>query len=307
MKSFALAVQNATHVSGQTSVGSRQAWQAGAFTLVELLVVIGIIAILIAMLLPALNKVRYQAKMVQCASNVRQYGNVLMMYASDNRGTIPLYYSSWWAGNAGTQSKTWYVGSIFMADGSAATPNSNLSPLGQAIYLSGLVKDGSLRTFFCPLQNNPRFQQSTALAGLKGFMGLAVRPESNWSPKQNGSGAVTGFSFSNGGTVKPDYPKITSFHSYTALVSDLLPVRTSNTDGNGVHVWPWIEESHLQKGCNVFYADGSVQLVPYSVYKHDYYAGPYNDGSSSDIMTYSNSKKEKLVSGFWFDFDEYHQ
>jgi prepilin-type N-terminal cleavage/methylation domain-containing protein/prepilin-type processing-associated H-X9-DG protein len=59
------------------------------FTLVELLVVIGIISVLIAMLLPALNKARDAAKKVSCASNMRQFGAVMRMYANDYGGWLP--------------------------------------------------------------------------------------------------------------------------------------------------------------------------------------------------------------------------
>ncbi|MGA3066244.1 MAG: DUF1559 domain-containing protein [Tepidisphaeraceae bacterium] len=88
-----------------------------AFTLVELLVVIGIIAILIGIILPALNRARVQAKLVQCQSNMRQWGIGIQNYCDTNLGALPLKGPAGNTASSGFGIKDPHTGQIVADDG----------------------------------------------------------------------------------------------------------------------------------------------------------------------------------------------
>src|SRR4051794_9440070 len=85
----------APHVCRRMGTSSRKrSSRSRAFSLIELIVVIGIIAILIGMLLPALSRAREAARQIQCASQLRQLGVGFMNYAAQNHGWLPSW-SGW--------------------------------------------------------------------------------------------------------------------------------------------------------------------------------------------------------------------
>jgi prepilin-type processing-associated H-X9-DG protein/prepilin-type N-terminal cleavage/methylation domain-containing protein len=104
-----------------------------AFTLVELLVVIGIIAVLISMLLPALNRARQSAQAVQCLSNQRQIALAIQMYANGNKQSYPPF-SFWWRNNLAT--------------------NDSLYNYNDGSWAAELVRQGYIKApplFHCPV------------------------------------------------------------------------------------------------------------------------------------------------------------
>jgi prepilin-type N-terminal cleavage/methylation domain-containing protein/prepilin-type processing-associated H-X9-DG protein len=113
------------------------------FTLVELLVVVGIMAILIAVLMPALQKVKEQANAVVCASNLRQIGAAFLMYARENKEKFP-YHADW----SPPQPPDW----IHWQPGAGRDPNNLTASSPIVKYM-----DSGKGIFLCP-SDDPNFR-----------------------------------------------------------------------------------------------------------------------------------------------------
>lgn len=238
------------------------------FTLVELLVVIGIIALLISILLPALNAAKERANRVKCCSNLKQIGTSMQLYANDNKSfprvyftnlMLPVALNEQWTGGAGTNHP------LPTAFPLPATPN--VAPLGYAsvtasMFLLIKTTDMTSAMFICP--SSPQEADTYGIQGdvtqvcnFSGGNNLSYS-FANMFPDQNA--VLKGYKWS---------PSASSDFAIAAdrvgrgaenAVSQLTPSSPQNATQSGIPYQTQANSAnHSSEGQNVLFNDGHAE------------------------------------------------
>jgi prepilin-type N-terminal cleavage/methylation domain-containing protein len=275
-----------------------------AFTLVELLVVIGIIAVLISILLPTLSRVRESGQRTACLSNMRELSNMLKMYSVGYKDAFPIGFMD--------QKGFSYV--MYWNNGATPPKATQMGLLVEA----GIVKNP--KTFFCPSEIvdqqftyqpnpdavtpslNPWPFWSGPIGGSTRHtrLGYSCRPMVNWPAN---SGPYTTNQSLSGFWVPPNMPKFSKLGS-VAILADTNYCKAK------------ILARH-KKGINVLYGNGGAHWVDLKAFNKT----PWNTWDENSAFLQSNNPfylddgtwpngnsggagtKYTAKGGLWFDLD----
>ena len=206
-----------------------------AFTLVELLVVVGIIAVLVAILLPVMGQARESARRTVCLSNLRQVHAIFNLYAIENRDAVPLGYRR----------------NIKQFNSMVYSVTTGKFCVFGILYMNGKMAEPEV--FFCPSNADPQ---------------SILQSETNpWPPGPDGPDPSKNVFAGYG--CRPEVELNDEFHIYGNLVGTppvLVPVPKLNDFRNkaifaDLVAAPVRVDLRHKKGVNVLYGDGSAVWI----------------------------------------------
>jgi prepilin-type N-terminal cleavage/methylation domain-containing protein len=264
------------------------------FTLIELLVVIGIIAVLISILLPALQKAKEMAQRTQCMSNLRSIGQVFQIYANQFRNHVP-------AGRHGSFAQSIH----YMAIGDPQQESNGggyfteIGLLAKAGLVSDDGKSDEPQIFFCPSNTQIVLDQGSGIVAGSLWMhgttrnAYAQNPIWRWREDPLGAGSLP---FKIWVSQKYNYALGFDRNPYTGgLGATSIPFIPKIKDWKGLGITGDLIVNDLttkqghRRGLNMLYPNWNVQWIPVEMLQPEWnqvdwvgangpYAGTFNPG-----------------------------